>query len=79
MFNSPIDWCPVCQQWLALDEECPGGPAKTDCPLAAARAGVAALMLQLDHLASLPSRKHASSNSNTTFASGAVSRSSFPS
>ena len=79
MFNSPIDWCPTCKQWLALDEECPGRPAKIDCPLAAARAGVAALMLRLDHSASLPSRKHASSNSNTTRASGAVSRSSFPS
>lgn len=63
MFNSPIDWCPECKQWLALDEECPGGPAKSACPLAAARAGAAALALQLDHPASLPSRKHASSTS----------------
>jgi hypothetical protein len=79
MFNSPIDWCPVCRQWLPLDEECRRRSAKSDCPLAAARAGTAALMLQLDHAASLPSRKHASSNSNTTFASGLVSRPSFPS
>ncbi|MCD6041365.1 MAG: hypothetical protein K0R40_968 [Burkholderiales bacterium] len=79
MFNSPIDWCPECKQWLALDEECPGGPAKSDCPLAAARAATASLMRRLDHPASLPSRKYASSNSNTTFPSGRVSRSSFPS
>lgn len=79
MFNSPIDWCPVCRQWLALDEECGRGQARTDCPLAAARSGSAALRLRLDHSASLPSRKHASSNSNTTRAPGATSRSSFPS
>jgi hypothetical protein len=78
MFNSPIDWCPACGQWLALDEDC-CGPAKGDCPLAGARAGAAAALRELDHRASLPSRKHASSNSNTTFPSGRVSRSSFPS
>lgn len=79
MFNSPIDWCPTCKQWLALDEDCPGGPVKSDCPLAASRTATAALIRRLDHPASLPSRKHASSHSNTTFEPAAVTRSSFPS
>ena len=61
MFNSPVDWCPVCRQWLALDEECPRGHAESRCPLSAARSGTSALMLKLDH-AARPSRKHASSN-----------------
>jgi hypothetical protein len=46
MFNSPIDWCAVCRQWLPLDEECRRGLAESACPLAAARAGTAALMLR---------------------------------
>ena len=83
MFNSPIDWCPVCKQWLALDEECPHGRAKNDCPLSAARAATAALMLRLDrsstrqtHLSSPTSSKQASANTNTTRASAASGRSS---
>jgi hypothetical protein len=40
MFDSPIDWCRVCKDWVALDQtpaECARGHncADRQCPLAA--------------------------------------------
>jgi hypothetical protein len=42
MFNSPIDWCPVCRKWVALDEPCPQGALTRACRIERARHAVPA-------------------------------------
>ena len=37
MYNSPIDWCPACRQWVALDNGCPSAEPGRQCRVAAAR------------------------------------------
>jgi hypothetical protein len=51
MYDSPIDWCMECKQWVALDEECRKRATSPTCPLAEALAKAAAATSEAEEVA----------------------------
>ena len=51
MYDSPIDWCVECKQWVALDEECRKRATSPTCPLAEALAKAAAATSEAEEVA----------------------------